>query len=137
MTNPATMVQLLGAIRDHLAVFRPEAEIATVTVDCDGLGGDHVIVHLRPVGLPHLASALLAWIDTLTAVTVTAWRPPHGLTVHLNLTGELSNTRTQTMVYGGVDFTEALFGDLQPDGRQGVALSTLRAWATGDTAVAA
>jgi hypothetical protein len=44
---------------------------------------------------------------------------------------------THVSVFGGVDYTEAIFGDLQPGGRQGVALSILRAWAVDDSAVAA
>jgi hypothetical protein len=33
--------------------------------------------------LPELAADLLTWADTLTTVTATAWRPPHGELVHL------------------------------------------------------
>ena len=136
MTNSATMVRLLGSIREHLATHQLPAQIASVTVGSDLIDGEHVTVHLRPVELADLASALLGWADTLTQITVTAWRPRHGETVHLTLTGQLPDT-TSVEVYGGVDYTDALFGDLQPDGRQGVALSVLRAWAAGDSAVAA
>jgi hypothetical protein len=74
--------------------------------------------------------------DTLTAITVTAWRPPHGQSVHLTLSGRLSD-KTPVEVYSGIDYSDALFGDLQPGGRQGVALSILRGWTTGNSAVAA
>lgn len=136
MNDTATMVRLLNSIREHLATHRLPAEIATVTVGSDLINGEHVTVHLRHVGLPDLAAALICWADTLTQITVTAWRPRHGETVHLTLTGQLSDT-TSVKVYGGLDYTDALFDDLQPDGRQGVALSILRAWAAGDSAVAA
>lgn len=136
MNDSATMVRLLDSIREHLTTHRLPAEIATVTVGSDLINGEHVTVHLRHVELPDLASALLSWADTLTQITVTAWRPRHGETVHLTLTGQLPDT-TSVEVYGGLDYTDALFGDLQPDGRQGVALSILRAWAAGDSAVAA
>jgi hypothetical protein len=132
----ATMVRLLSSIHEHLATHQLPAEIASVAVGSDTISGEHVTVHLRHVELPELASALLSWADTLTQITVTAWRPRHGETVHLTLTGQLPDT-TSTEVYGGVDYTEALFGDLQPTGRQGVALSVLRAWAAGNSAVAA
>jgi hypothetical protein len=105
-------------------------------VASDVVDGDQVTVHLMPVQLPALATGLLTWADTLTAITVTAWRPPHGKTVHLDVTGQLPDT-TRVTVYGGVDYTDALFGDLQPGGRHGVALSVLRGWAAGDAAVAA
>jgi hypothetical protein len=136
MSDPATMVRLLDAIREHLSTHQPPAEIATVQVGCNVMDGEHVTVHLRPVQLADLATALLGWADTLTRITVTAWRPPHGETVHLTLTGQLPDT-THVSVFGSVDYTDALFGDLQPEGRQGVAMSILRAWTTGDPAVAA
>jgi hypothetical protein len=136
MNDSATMVRLLDSIREHLATQQLPAEIATVTVGTDLINGEHVTVHLRRVELLELAAALLAWADTLTHITVTAWRPRHGETVHLTLTGQLPDT-TSAEVYGGVDYSDDLFGDLQPDGRQGVALSILRAWAAGNSAVAA
>lgn len=136
MNDSATMVRLLDSIRDHLATHRLPAEIATVTVGSDVANGEHVIVHLRHVKLPELAAALLTWADTFIQITVTAWRPRHGETVHLTVTGQLADA-TRVEVYGGTDYTEALFGDLQPNGRHGVALSVLRAWAAGGTAVAA
>ena len=130
------MVRLLGAIEHHLRTFRLPARIATVTVGSNSVDGEQVIVHLRPADLVGLAAALLDWADTLTRITVAAWRPQHGRTVHLNLTGQLPDT-TSVMVFGGIDYTDAVFGDLQPDGRQGVALSVLRAWAAGETTVVA
>lgn len=136
MNDSATMVRLLGSIREHLALHRLPAEIASVTVGSDMANGEHVTVHLRHVKLPKLAAALLGWADTLTQITVTAWRPRHGETVHLTVTGQLPDT-TRVEVYGGTDYTEALFGDLQPYGRVGVALSVLRVWAAGGSAVAA
>src|SRR6266511_2979711 len=109
MNDSATMVRLFGSIREHLVTYRLPAEIATVTVGSDMINGEHITVHLRHVGLPDLASALLGWADTLTQITVTAWRPRHGETVHLMLTGQLADT-TSAKVYGGVDYSDALFG---------------------------
>jgi hypothetical protein len=136
MTSLATMVRLLNAIGGHLTKFGLSAEMASVRVASDGLDGDHVTVHLRHVQLADLATALLEWADTLTRITATVWRPPHGETVHLTVTGQLFDA-TPVEAYGGVDYTDAMFGDLQPGGRQGVALSVLRAWAAGGSAVAA
>lgn len=136
MTSPDTMVRLLGSIREHLTAYRLTTPLASVTAGCDVIDGEHVTVHLRHSLLSGLASGLLAWVDTLTKVTVTAWRPPHGETVHLTVTGERHDT-TRVVVYGGVDFAEDVFGDLQPGGRQGVALSVLRGWASGTAGVAA
>jgi hypothetical protein len=136
MTSPSTVLRLLGSIREHLTTHRLTTPLASVRVGCTLLDGEHVSVHLRPSLLPDLAAALLTWANTLTHVSVTAWRPPHGETVHLIVAGERLDT-TRVVVYGGVDFAEDVFGDLQPDGRQSVALSVLRSWATGSAGVAA
>ena len=136
MTSPATVMRLLGSVREHLAAFRLTAPMASVKVGSNLLDGEHVTVHLLPSVLADLAAALLAWGDTLSRVSVTAWRPPHGETVHLSLTGERHDS-TRVVVFGAVAFSETLFGDLQPDGRQGVGLSVLRSWAAGAAGVAA
>ncbi len=136
MTDATTMVRLLGSIREHLTTHRLTSPVASVKVSCDVIDGEHVTVHLHPSLLPGLASGLLAWADTLTRITVSAWRPPHGETVHLTVTGERHDT-TRVVVYGAVDFAEDVFGDLQPGGRQSVALSVLRSWASGAAGVAA
>lgn len=136
MTSPTTMLRLLGSIREHLSTHQLTTPLASVAVGCDALDGEHATVHLWPSLLPDLAAALLAWADTLTKVTVTAWRPPNGKSVHLTVTGERHDT-TRVVVYGGVAFSEDLFGDLQPGGRHSVAFSVLRGWASGTAGVAA
>lgn len=136
MTDANTIVRLLGSIREHLTAHDLNTPLASVTARCDLIEGDHVTVHLHPSLLPELAFGLLAWVDTLTRITVSAWRPPHGETVHLTVTGERHDT-TRVVVYGAVEFTEDVFGDLQSGGRQGVALSVLRSWAAGAAGVAA
>lgn len=136
MSDYTVMVRLLGAIRDHLKTYRLPTEIACVEAACDSLNGEHVTVQLRRAQLADLAAGLLCWADTLTHVTVTAWRPAPGDSVHLILTGQLTDG-TQAIVYGGVDYTDVLFGDLQQGGRHSIALSVLRGWAVGGPAVAA
>lgn len=136
MSDFTVMVRLLGSIRQHLNAFRLPTDIACVEVGCDSLDGERVTVQLRHHHLADLAAALLSWADTLTHVTVTAWRPLASESVHLILTGRLSDA-TRVTVYGGVDYSGVLFGDLQGDGRQGVALSVLRGWTAGGLAVAA
>jgi hypothetical protein len=136
MTTSTTMLRLLGSIREHLTTHNLNTPLASVTVRCDLIEGEHVTVHLHPSLLPDLASGLLAWVDTLTRITVSAWRPPHGETVHLTVTGQ-RHDGTCVAVYGAVDFTADVFGDLQPGGKQGVALSVLRGWASGSAGMAA
>lgn len=136
MTSTATMGRLLDSIRDHLKAHHLPAEIASIAVTYYTVDDERITVHLTPALVPALAASLLDWADTVTTITVTAWRPPHGQTVHLTLSGRLPDS-TPVEVYGGVDYSEALFGDLQPGGRQGVALSMLHQWAAGSSAVVA
>ncbi|MDQ3763389.1 MAG: hypothetical protein M3460_17705 [Actinomycetota bacterium] len=63
--------ELLAAHLDNHAL--PEPVFLTVTTRW---GHSEVAAQLRPDTVPDLAAALLAWIDTLPAITVTAWRPP-------------------------------------------------------------
>jgi hypothetical protein len=136
MSDYIVMVRLLGSIREHLCKYRLPTDIACVEAGCDSLNGEHVAVQLRHRLLADLADALLCWADTLTDVTVTAWRPMASESVHLILTGRLPDI-TRVTVYGGVDYADAVFGDLQAGGRHGVALSVLRGWSAGGQAVAA
>lgn len=135
MSNLGTIVRLLGSIREHLTTFRLSAGIAHVRVASGVFDGDRATVQLEANQLGSLAAALVSWAETLTAVTVTAWRPPHGASVHLTVTGLMVDA-VPVSVYGAVAYADALFGDLQPGGQQGVALRVLRGWAE-DSAVAA
>lgn len=130
MSTPADMARLLDVLRDHLA-FRPvPAGIASAEVVTDLLREPRAAVQLSGFDLPAVSAGLLAWADTLTEVTATAWRPSGGTTVHLVVTGRLGGGLA-VKVYGCVPHTTDVFGsDLQPDGRQSVALGVLRAWAT-------
>ncbi len=79
---------------------------------------------------PQIATGLLAWADTLTEVTIEAWRVPSGDTVHLSVIGRLPGG-VSIRVYGGVPFTERGIGaDLAPDASTTVPLAVLRERAT-------
>ncbi|HEU5476138.1 MAG TPA: hypothetical protein VFV67_36390 [Actinophytocola sp.] len=126
MNANTTLIQLLGALRDHLVVVEPAGEI--VTVEASVIDGDMITVHLRGGRLAELAGSLLGWAYTLRTPTVTAWRVPDGEWVHVSVSGRLVDE--SVYVYGGVAFDPDIFGsDLQPGGRAGVALGVLRGWA--------
>lgn len=128
MSTHNTLIRLLGAIRDHLAVAEPAGEIASIQAENSYLDGDVISVHLRGGTLPELAGSLLGWAYTLGSPTVTAWRVPDGGSVHLTVTGQLVDDAVE--VYGGVPHDPDVFGaDLQPGGRYRVALDVLRGWA--------
>jgi hypothetical protein len=79
---------------------------------------------------PQITSALLAWADTLTEVTVEAWRAPNGDSVHLSVLARLPDG-APIQVYGSAPFTKHGIGaDLAPDASTTVPLAVLRERAT-------
>jgi hypothetical protein len=69
---------------------------------------------------------------TLTTVTATVWRPPHGELVHLSITSILTGlARTVELdVFGGADYDPVLLADLAPDARRTATLAHLRTLAS-------
>jgi hypothetical protein len=82
--------------------------------------------------VPSIAAELLTWADTLTMVTVQAWRPTTGHRVHLSLTSTLTGPTgpVELSVYGGAPHDPTLLGELAPDEYRAVTLGELRTWAT-------
>ncbi len=118
-------VDLLDAIHTHLAAFELPA-FASVHVATPIPGEEGITVQLRGHDLPEIASALLSWADTLTAVTAHAWRVPSGHSVHLSITGQLSRG-ARIRVYGAMPFTGCGLGaDLAPDATTTILLAALR-----------
>ncbi|MGH8879599.1 MAG: hypothetical protein ACRD0P_19995 [Stackebrandtia sp.] len=124
-----TFVQAAELLTAHLADHAvPEPVFLTVTTRW---GRSEVAAQLSPDTVPHLAAALLAWIDTLTAITVTAWRPPESDCVHLSLASTLTGPAgvVALTVYGGAkDHNPVRFADLIPGQRRSVSLEELRTW---------
>ena len=80
--------------------------------------------------LPQIASGLLGWADTLTGVTVEAWRVPNGDSVHLSVLAWLPGGAS-IQIYGSTPFTKHGIGaDLAPDTSTTVPLTVLRERAT-------
>jgi hypothetical protein len=129
MRTNADYVRLLGVIRDHLAVAEPAGQICSVDVVITSLFGEVVTVQLSQEELAGLALALLNWAHGLSEPRVTVWRVPGGDSVHLAVAGRLVEETVK--VYGCVPYDPDTFADLQPGGRQGVALGVLRDWALG------
>jgi hypothetical protein len=123
-----TPVDLLDSLRAHLTTFDLPALWSVHVVA--SFSGPNVTVQLTRREPPEIASALLAWADTLTEVTAEAWRVPSRDYVHLSVIGQLSGG-VSIRVHGGVPFTEhGIGGDLAPDASTTVPLAVLRAQAT-------
>jgi hypothetical protein len=136
ITNPTigmTFVQAAELLAAHLADHvLPEPVFLTVTTRW---GHSEVAAQLRPDIVSEVAGELLAWIDTLPALTVTAWRPPESDRVHLSLTSTLTGPpgAVTLTVYGGArDHNPVRFADLTPGQRRGVSSGELRIWAAGE-----
>ena len=122
MTTP---VDLLDTFRAHLASFKLPA-VCSVTVNT-GEDGPEITVRLACYEPPQIAAALLAWADTLTEITVEAWRVPSGDYVYLSLIGQLT-ADIGVRLYGAMAFAgRGLGGDLAPDARRPVPLAVLYA----------
>jgi hypothetical protein len=122
-----TTRDLLDAIRTHLDAFElpPPWSIYLTSYS----GGPAAGVNLAVREPSQIAVALLAWADTLTDVTVQTWRPPHGDTMDLSITGVLSDGIV-VRISGHLPFARGgIGGDLAPGASKAVPLVLLRQWA--------
>ena len=118
---------LAGHLTDHAL---PEPVSLNVTTS---YGDSTVTAQLRGTTVPGIAGDLIAWADTLSVVTVEAWRPSERDRVHLSIMGTLTGSAgaVELKVFGAVADDPHWFADLQPDPCQGIslALGQLRTWA--------
>ncbi|TCO45941.1 hypothetical protein [Actinocrispum wychmicini] len=131
MNTTPSIVELLDAIRDHLAVFElPQPFIVEVCREALRRDG-HVSVHVDGYdGLPGVASSLLAWTDTLSAATVQLWRPHNSAQVHVHVIGHLTDG-TRVCVWSGTQYspTVANVVGMEPGERRQLPVGVLREWA--------
>jgi hypothetical protein len=94
-------------------------------------GCSEVIAQLGSTTVAGAAGELLAWADTLTAVTVTAWRPPESDRVHLSLTSTLTSPTgtVELYVFAATKDDPARFTDLTCGHRRSIPLAELHRWA--------
>ena len=123
-----TVIDRLDSLRAHLAAVELP-ELYSVTL-LNAWGGLNISAQLAAHHPPQIASGLLAWADTLTNVTIEAWRVPSGNTVHLSVIGRLPGD-VSIRVYGGVPFIEhGLGAELAPDASTTVPPAVLHHLAT-------
>jgi hypothetical protein len=124
----ATIVDLLDSLRVHLTAFElPELYSVHVVTARGALAVSAQLTCHHP---PQITTGLLAWADTLTDVTIEAWRVPSGDIVHFSVIGRLPGG-VSIRVYGGVPFIEHGIGaDLASDASTIVPLAALRHLAT-------
>jgi hypothetical protein len=128
-TTGVALVLAAARLAAHLAEHSlPEP--ASLGVETRSMRSE-VTVQLHSTTLPTLAGELLTWTDTLTTVTVTAWRVPQGNRVQLSLASTLSGPplTIKLDVFGGVNHDPEYFADLEPGEHRVIPLAQLRTWA--------
>jgi hypothetical protein len=98
-------------------------------------GRSEVIAQLGSTTVAGAAGKLLAWAETLTTVTVTAWRPPESDRVHLSLTSTLTSPTgaVELYVFAATKDGPVWFTDLTCGHRRSLSLTELRHWAATTT----
>ena len=119
-----TTDELLAAISAHLTAFKlpPIASVLATAAT----SAPQVTVQLASHDPAAIARGLLTWADTLTQVTAHAQRTPRGNSVHLSVTGLLSNGAS-VLIYGAMPVPEhGLGADLAPNAATTIPLGALR-----------
>jgi hypothetical protein len=129
-TTSVALVLAATRLAAHLAE-RSLPEVVSLEVETRNMLSE-LTVQLGSTSLPTLAGELLTWAGTLTTVTVTAWRVPHGERVHLSLASTLSGPppTIELDVFGGVNHDPKYFADLEPGEHRAIPLAQLRTWAS-------
>jgi hypothetical protein len=129
-----TVIDLLDALRTHLSDFElpPLGSVHFSTYT----GVPQMSLQLATHNLPEITRGLLAWADTLTETTTEAWRVPRGDSLHLSVTGRLSEG-IQIQVYGSLPFgPKGIGADLVPGAKAPVSWAVLRERATPGEVIA-
>ena len=121
-----TLMQASEVLAAHLAVHQlPEPYSLEVTAT---VGRTKVTACVHPITVPGPAAELLAWADTLSTLTIMAWRTPDGHRVLLSLCSTLRSPSGAVAldVYGAVDYDPVLFADLAPGEKRPRSVGELR-----------
>lgn len=120
------LVGLLDAVVDHLVGFElPEPYGLQARTHPVGHGAA-MSVQLAECGLPAVAAALVLWADTLSAVSLSVWRPPSSDAVHVQVSGRLAGG-VPIEVWAGVAAPVPLVS-LDPGQKRTLRLGLLRTW---------
>jgi hypothetical protein len=128
-TTDMTIVNAAQLLAAHLA-HHQLPELASLT-----MRRSEITAQVQTHTVPKVAAELLAWADTLSTVTSTAWRTLDGQSVHLSITSTLTGPAGAVAleVYGGTGDNPVHFADLSPGEYRDVSLGQLRTWATSSS----
>jgi hypothetical protein len=130
-TSPTgvTFVQAAELLDAHLADHQlPEPTLLTVMTR---VRHSEISVQVRFSTVPDVAAELLCWADTLTTITVQAWRLPEGDRVQLSIGSTMTGLAgtVELDVYGGATYDQVYFGDLAPGQQRSASVAELHGWA--------
>lgn len=116
------ILELLDAIRDHLATFElPDPSAVHLAAY-----GPEIGVQTGTLDTPELGAVLLAWADTLADPKAEAWRTQPGDRIQLSVTGRLTDGHP-VRIYGGLPHRpHGIGGHLDPGETAPVPLLALR-----------
>jgi hypothetical protein len=128
-TTGTTFVQAAHLLTSHLADHALPASRSVEVISRAQQA--RLTVQVQSMTVPEVAAEVLAWADTLTTVTVQAWRTPTGHRVHLSMTSTLSGPAgtVELTAFGAADHDPVLVGDLAPGEYRAVTIGELRTWA--------
>jgi hypothetical protein len=132
MTDTINTAQLAELVVGHL-VQHQLPEPTSLHLSTNTLDRAEARVQVHSNSLTYTARLLLAWANTLTDITLRAWRPDNSTRVHLDVDASLTGPHgtVALTVFGGADFTEAVFPGLEPGQTRPMPLGQLAAWAAG------
>jgi hypothetical protein len=132
MTTTMSTAQVAKLVVGHLVQHDlPEPTSLHLTTNTLDKAEARVQVHSN--SLANTARLLLAWANTLTGMSLRAWRLTGGTSVHLDVDARLTGPDGEVVltVFGGVDFDETVFPGLDAGQSRPVELGQLAAWAAG------
>lgn len=131
MTTQTMMIADVAALVTGHLTGHGLPEPVSVSLAAYLFDGPRARVQVLTAGLAETAGVLLAWAESFPAVTLRAWYPPSGESVHLDVDATLTSDvgSVAFTVYGGVPFDPAVFPGLEPDQERPVSMEQLTAWA--------
>lgn len=132
------MTNLTTELRAMLAHLDAHPELPDpVAVHIRRYSQETVTVQLHNTGLADVATALVAWAETITDPSAEVWSIPDRDLVHLSVSGRLPDG-TSFQVFDVVDRDDTVFGpDIEPGATQSMPLFALRSLTDYGTGVAA
>lgn len=121
-----SVTDLLDAVLNHMDGYELPEPYGVQARAYTSRDSALVSIHLVERSLSTVASVLVIWADTLSEVSLSAWRPPARDTVHIHVSGRLAGG-VPIEVWAGVKAPVPPV-NLEPDQKKTLRLGLLRTW---------